>query len=72
MTISQDRRAPPKGRPGPKPRGRSVVPLTITVTRTQRTALETLADAQQCSISAIVRQFIADGLSADAISKQLM
>jgi hypothetical protein len=66
MTIVQDGRAPPKKRPGPKPRGRSVVPLTITVTRVQRTALEALADAQQRSISAVVRQFIADGLGTDA------
>jgi hypothetical protein len=68
MTIVKDGRAPPKKRPGPKPRGRSVVPLTITVTRVQRTALEILADAQQCSISAVVRQFIADGLGVDTAS----
>jgi hypothetical protein len=57
-----------KRRPGPKPRGRSVVPLTITVTRAQRTALEALADARQCSISVVVRQFIADGLGTDTVS----
>ncbi|MGI8858224.1 MAG: hypothetical protein ACR2JW_20985 [Thermomicrobiales bacterium] len=57
--------ASPKGRPGPKPRGRSVVPLTITVTRAQRSALELLADVQQRSISAVVRQFIADGLTTE-------
>lgn len=32
MTISPDGHAPPKRRPGPKPRGRTVVPLTIAVT----------------------------------------
>ncbi len=45
----------PKSHPGPKPRGRKVVPLTITVTRAQRTALEVRADTEQVSISTIVR-----------------
>ena len=38
MTITHDGRSPPKRRPGPKPRGRTVVPLTITVTHAQRAA----------------------------------
>lgn len=59
-----------KSRPGPKPRGRSVVPLTITVTWAQRTALEALADVQQRSISAVVRQFIAAGFAADSAVRQ--
>ncbi len=63
MASSREGSPPPKRRPGPKPRGRSVVPLTITVTRAQRMALETLADVQQRSISAVVRQFIAAGLN---------
>jgi hypothetical protein len=42
-----------KRRPGLKPRGRNGVAPTITVTRAQR------------SISAVVRQFIADDLGAD-------
>lgn len=53
-------------RPGPKPRGRTVMPLTITVTMAQRTALIALADTQMSSISAIVRQFIIAGLSVGA------
>lgn len=64
MTISADGHAPPKSRPGPKPRGRTVVPLTITVTHAQRAALDARADAEQVSISTIVRRFIAVGLSA--------
>ena len=65
--VSPRRGVPlPKSRPGPKPRGRRVVPLTITVTWAQRNALDALADTQQCSISAVVRQFIAVGLTPDA------
>lgn len=65
MIVSPDGLPPPKGRPGPKPRGRSVVPLTITVTIAQRASLIALADAQRSSISAIVRQFLVIGLAAD-------
>lgn len=67
MASSRDGPIPPpplKGRPGPKPHGRNVVPLTITVTMAQRTALDALADTQQTSISAVVRQFISVGLTA--------
>jgi hypothetical protein len=67
MTLSHDGRAPPKRRPGPKPRGRTVVPLTITVTHAQRTALEARADAERSSISTIVRRFIAAGLAAGGL-----
>ena len=67
MTATPDGRAPPKRRPGPKPRGRTVVPLTITVTHAQRTALEVLADSEQSSISTIVRRFIAVGLAASGL-----
>jgi hypothetical protein len=67
MTIPHDGRAPPKRRPGPKPRGRTVVPLTITVTHAQRAGLEVRADAEQCSISTIVRRFIAAGLAAGGL-----
>jgi hypothetical protein len=42
------------------------VPLTITVTIAQRTSLIALANTQKISISAIVRQFIAAGLAAEA------
>ncbi len=66
MASSHDDPPPPihpRGRPGPKPRGRSVTPLTITVTLAQRVALIALADAQKISISAVVRQFIAVGLT---------
>ena len=63
MTTLQDGRSPPRRRPGPKPRGRTVIPLTITVTHAQRAALEGLADVQAISISAVVRQFIITGLA---------
>lgn len=62
MTTTQDDRSPPKSRPGPKPRGRTVVPLTITVTHAQRVELEARADTEQVSISTIVRRFVAAGL----------
>lgn len=63
MTITRDGLAPPKRRPGPKPRGRTVVPLTITVTPVQRAALAARADTEQRSISAVVREFINAGLT---------
>jgi len=66
MTLSHDGLSPPRKRPGPKPRGRTVIPLTITVTLAQRTALIALADTQTSSISAIVRAFIVTGLGAGA------
>jgi hypothetical protein len=66
MTLPLDGSLSRKGRPGPKPRGRSVVPLTITVTIAQRASLIALAEIQQSSISAIVRQFILAGLAADS------
>ena len=67
MTLSHDGRAPPKRRPGPKPRGRTVVPLTITVTPAQRAALEARADSERVSISTIVRRFVAAGLAAGGL-----
>ncbi len=67
MTISHDGHAPPKGRPGPKARGRKVVPLTITVTHAQRAGLEARADAEQVSISTVVRRFVAAGLAAGGL-----
>lgn len=57
----------PKRRPGPKPRGRTVVPLTITVTHAQRADLEARADSEQVSISTIVRRFVAAGLAAGGL-----
>lgn len=67
MTISLDGRAPPKRRPGPKPRGRTVVPLTITVTHAQRAGLEARAEMEKSSISTIVRRFVAAGLAAGGL-----
>ncbi len=67
MTTTKDDRSPPRRRPGPKPRGRTVVPLTITVTHAQRAALETLADAEKGSISTVVRRFITAGLVVGAL-----
>jgi hypothetical protein len=64
MVTPPDGRSPPQNRPGPKPWGRTVVPLTITVTPSQRTALEARADAERVSISAVVRRFVAAGLAA--------
>lgn len=63
MTVSQDGHAPPRRRPGPKPRGRTVIPLTITVTPDQRAALEARAEAEKSSISMVVRRFITAGLA---------
>ena len=63
MTTTQDGRSPPRRRPGPKPRGRTVVPLTITVTHAQRAGLEARADAEKSSISTVVRRFVAAGLA---------
>jgi hypothetical protein len=63
MTTTHDGRSPPKGRPGPKPRGRTVVPMTITVTHAQRAGLEARADLEKSSISTIVRRFVAAGLA---------
>jgi hypothetical protein len=67
MTTTRDGRSPVRHRPGPKPRGRTVIPLTITVTHAQRTALEALADSEQSSISMVVRRFIAVGLAAGGL-----
>ncbi|GEM_PF-2776066 len=67
MATTLDGRAPPKRRPGPKPRGRTVVPLTITVTHAQRAALETRADTEGTSISMVVRRFVATGLTAGGL-----
>lgn len=64
MTTTQDGRSPPRRRPGPKPWGRTVVPLTITVTHAQRAELEARADMEKRSISTIVRRFVAAGLAA--------
>jgi hypothetical protein len=63
MTTILDGQSPPKGRPGPKPRGRKVVPLTITITHAQRAGLEARADVEKSSISTIVRRFVAAGLA---------
>ncbi len=65
MAISPNGSSPPPRRPGPKARGRTVLPLTITITPAQRAALEGLADARRVSISTVIRQFIAAGLAAD-------
>jgi len=63
MVTPQEGRSPPKSRPGPKPRGRTVVPLTITVTHAQRAGLESRADTEQVSISTVVRRYVAAGLA---------
>jgi hypothetical protein len=67
MTTPSDGRSPPKRRPGPKARGRTVVPLTITITHAQRAALEARADMEKSSISTIVRRFVAAGLAASGL-----
>jgi hypothetical protein len=61
---SSDTRSGRKRNPGPKPGGRKVAPLTVTIPPAQKAALEALADERGCSISEIVRQFVADGLAA--------
>ncbi|MDQ2784270.1 MAG: hypothetical protein M3Y58_04625 [Chloroflexota bacterium] len=67
MTTIQGDRSPPRRRPGPKPRGRTVVPLTITVTHAQRAGLEARADMEKSSISTVVRRFVAAGLAASGL-----
>ncbi len=67
MSIVHDGRAAPKRRPGPKPRGRTVIPLTITVTHAQRAGLEARADMEKSSISTVVRRFVAAGLAASVL-----
>ncbi len=62
MITPRDGPSRSKTRPGPKPRGRTVVPLTITVTHAQRIALDARADAQGISISAVIRACIVAGL----------
>lgn len=68
MGTSPNGSSPPLRRPGPKARGRTVVPLTITITPAQRAALEELADVRRVSISTVIRRFIAAGLAADTAS----
>jgi hypothetical protein len=63
MRSVNDEQRIPRRHPGPKPRGRTVVPVQTTITPDQRAALEALADAQECSISAIIRQMIDTGLA---------
>ena len=67
MAATPDGSARPKRRHGPKPRGRTVVALTITVTPAQRAELEARADAEKRSISTIVRRFVAAGLAASGL-----
>jgi hypothetical protein len=67
VRMPSDGPTPVRGRPGPKPRGRSVVPLTITVTPVQRAALSELAAVEKTSVSAVARRFITTGLAADAV-----
>lgn len=51
----------------PKPWGRTVVPLTITVTHAQRAELEVRANTERTSISTMVRRFVAAGLAAGGL-----
>jgi hypothetical protein len=67
MPTPADGRSPPRRRPGPKARGRTVVPLTITITHAQRAALEARADMEKSSISTVVRRFVAAGLAAGGL-----
>ncbi len=67
MTTPSDGRSLPKRRPGPKAWGRTVVPLTITVTHAQRAELEARADREKSSISTIVRRFVAAGLATGGL-----
>ncbi len=72
MTVPRDLPPAPKRRPGPKPRGRTVIPLTITVTPAQRAALEVMADAQKSSISVVARRLIVAGLAAGSLISSLI
>lgn len=51
---------------GPKARGRTVYPLTIAVTVEQRALLESIADREQVTISAVVRRLIAVGFATES------
>jgi len=72
MTAYREPLRPAKHRPGPKPRGRTVVPLTITVTPAQRAALEVMADAQKSSISVVARRLMETGLVAGSLISSLI
>ncbi len=72
MTTTSEESPQPQRRSGPKARGRTVAPLTITITPAQRAALEERADAQRVSISTVIRQFIAAGLVAETAGRQGM
>ena len=63
MAGVADGPSPPQRRSGPKPTGRIQVTMTVMVTPAQRAALKVLADAQGCSVGAIIRRFLDDGLA---------
>ena len=60
--------ATPREQPAPerddlKRSGGKAAPLRVTVTRAQQAALQARADAQGCTVSELVRRFVADGLA---------
>jgi hypothetical protein len=57
------RAASPAEPSGPDPRGRTTVPLRVTITRAQQAAVRARAEEQGCTVDEIVRRFIADGLA---------
>ena len=71
MTIPHDGHGPPRRRPGPKPRGRTVVPLTITVTHAQRAGLEARADVDLL-LGDLRRLPFADGTFTKAYSLDVL
>jgi len=64
MTTARDDPGILKRKPGPKPRGRTVLPLTIAVTMAQRALLDGIAARECITVSAVVRRLIVAGLAA--------
>ena len=63
------RAASPSERSGPDPRGRTTVPLRVTITLAQQTAVRARAEEQGCTADELVRRYIADGLAAPISAK---
>lgn len=62
MTLSPHGRTRPWRHPGPMRRGRTVLPVTITLDSEEHAALATLAHAQKVSVTTVARRLITAGL----------
>jgi len=67
MTTARDDPGILKRKPGPRPRGRTVLPLTIAVTMAQRALLDGIAARECTTVSAVVRRLIVAGLAASEV-----